>query len=125
MKHAESLLPHGKQWKLVWNDEFDGNTLDRGKWDFRLNMMQRRHTALLEGGIHFEDSCIHLELVRDKDQFTGNRRILKHFFPVADRDHTVLPAVNHEKRAGMVVGLLAPVSCDRQFPGSRPFRNRD
>ena len=69
MKHAESLLPHGKQWKLVWNDEFDGNTLDRGKWDFRLNMMQRRHTALLEGGIHFEDSCIHLELVRDKDQF--------------------------------------------------------
>ena len=36
--------------------------------------------------------------IRDKDQFTGNRRILKHFFPVADRDHTVLPAVNHEKR---------------------------
>ena len=24
--------PPGKQWKMVWNDEFDGASLDTGKW---------------------------------------------------------------------------------------------
>ena len=33
--HAASLLPKGKQWKLVWNDEFDGDTLDETKWSYR------------------------------------------------------------------------------------------
>ena len=28
MEHVKSLLPAGKQWKLVWNDEFDGTELD-------------------------------------------------------------------------------------------------
>ena len=31
-KHVDSLLPAGKSWKLVWHDEFDGDTLDRTKW---------------------------------------------------------------------------------------------
>jgi len=48
MKRAESILPAGKKWKLVWSDEFEGNELDRSKWDFRLNMMQRRHPSLVE-----------------------------------------------------------------------------
>jgi len=25
--------PDGKQWKLVWHDEFDGSTLDQSKWE--------------------------------------------------------------------------------------------
>lgn len=25
--------PEGKQWKLVWHDEFDGSTLDESKWE--------------------------------------------------------------------------------------------
>jgi len=25
--------PEGKSWKLVWNDEFDGTTLDESKWE--------------------------------------------------------------------------------------------
>jgi beta-glucanase (GH16 family) len=41
--HVESELPNGKQWKLVWNDEFDGNSLDTTKWGFRLHIMQTRH----------------------------------------------------------------------------------
>ncbi len=32
---AASILPAGKQWKLVWNDEFDGSALDESKWNFR------------------------------------------------------------------------------------------
>ncbi len=39
--HAPSLLPEGKNWKLVWADEFDGETLDTDKWDFRESMMGR------------------------------------------------------------------------------------
>ena len=31
MEHVKSLLPAHKKWRLVWNDEFDGNTLDARK----------------------------------------------------------------------------------------------
>lgn len=30
-----SLLPKGRTFKLVWNDEFDGNALDESKWGYR------------------------------------------------------------------------------------------
>lgn len=49
--HAPSLLPEGKQWKLVWQDEFDGDTLDRSKWDYRLCMMGKRYPAWVEEGV--------------------------------------------------------------------------
>ena len=29
---ADSLLPRGKTWKLVWHDEFDGAEIDKTKW---------------------------------------------------------------------------------------------
>ncbi len=34
-KNADTLpqLPAGQSWKLVWNDEFDGNKLDESKWE--------------------------------------------------------------------------------------------
>jgi beta-glucanase (GH16 family) len=32
---AGSLQP-GAEWKLTWSDEFDGNEIDRSKWDFDL-----------------------------------------------------------------------------------------
>ena len=53
-----SQLPKGKEWKLVWNDEFDGTELDRSKWDFRLHIMQKRYenwtedAAQLDGNGH-------------------------------------------------------------------------
>ena len=32
---AETKLPKKiPGWKLVWHDEFDGDAVDRGKWDF-------------------------------------------------------------------------------------------
>ncbi|PWJ54066.1 glycosyl hydrolase family 16 [Dyadobacter jejuensis] len=40
---GESQLPEGKNWKLVWSDEFDGEELDRTKWDYRMHIMQTRH----------------------------------------------------------------------------------
>ena len=46
--YIESNLPEGKNWKLVWSDEFDGTELDRTKWDFRLHLMQTRHETWTE-----------------------------------------------------------------------------
>ena len=34
-------LPTGKEWKLIWSDEFDGQTLDETKWN-RLGDSERR-----------------------------------------------------------------------------------
>ena len=51
--HEPSLLPDG-EWKMVWNDEFDGAELDRSKWDFRLSMMGRRHPAWVDRGVRLD-----------------------------------------------------------------------
>lgn len=68
--HAESLLPDGKQWKLVWNDEFDGDTLDRDKWDFRLHLMQRRHSTFTdEGAVLDGKSNLLLSLIEKDGQY--------------------------------------------------------
>ncbi len=34
-------LPSGKEWKLIWQDEFDGSALDETKWN-RLGDWKRR-----------------------------------------------------------------------------------
>lgn len=52
--HAPSLLPDGTRWRLVWNDEFDGETLDTDKWDYRTSMMGREHPAWTENGVHLD-----------------------------------------------------------------------
>lgn len=51
--HEPSVLPDGN-WKLVWNDEFDGTELDRTKWDYRLSMMGKRHPAWTDKGVHLD-----------------------------------------------------------------------
>ena len=52
--HEPSLLPEGKAWKLVWNDEFDGTELDTSKWDYRLSMMGLRWPAWTDKGVHLD-----------------------------------------------------------------------
>lgn len=59
--HVTSLVPEGKEWKLVWADEFDGNELDRSKWDFRREIMGTRHKAWCgEEGIELDgnSNCV-------------------------------------------------------------------
>ena len=51
--HEPSLLPDGA-WKLVWSDEFDGTSLARTKWDFRLSMMGLRHPAWVDRGVRLD-----------------------------------------------------------------------
>ena len=51
--HEPSMLPDGN-WKLVWNDEFDGTELDHTKWDYRMSMMGMRWPAWTDKGVHLD-----------------------------------------------------------------------
>ena len=52
--HEPSLLPKGRRFRLVWNDEFDGTELDRSKWAYRLCMMQKRHPAWTDQAVRLD-----------------------------------------------------------------------
>ena len=52
--HIPSYLPEEKNWKLIWNDEFDGPELDTSKWEFRLNVWGKRFAAYTDEGITFD-----------------------------------------------------------------------
>ena len=68
--HKESLLPENKNWKLVWNDEFDGDTLDETKWDFRLHLFHKPHPAYSKKGISFDgNSNLIMSVVEEDGQF--------------------------------------------------------
>ena len=63
--HEHSLLPEGN-WTLAWSDEFDGDTLDRSKWDFRLNFWGKPFPGYTDEGIVVRDGCVELHRV-EKD----------------------------------------------------------
>ena len=68
--HAPSFLPDGKKWKMIWNDEFDGDKLDESKWSFRRYLLQTKHHALAgEEALEIKDSCAHLKLVEKDGEF--------------------------------------------------------
>lgn len=69
--HAASLLPPGKKWQLVWHDEFDAPRLDESKWMYRLNFWGKPHPAFSDKGVHCENSCLHIDLVREGDNFNS------------------------------------------------------
>ena len=74
--HAPSLLPEGKKWKLVWNDEFDGKTLDKTKWDFRREIMGiRNHSWCGEEAIELDGkSNCHIRLI-EKDGYVQTAQL--------------------------------------------------
>ena len=54
--HEPSLLPDGFEFELAWADEFDGDTLDTTKWDFRRHLFHKTHDAWIgEEGIELRD----------------------------------------------------------------------
>lgn len=71
--HEPSLLPSGKKFKLVWNDEFDGNALDTTKWSFRTHFWGKRFPCFADendvDALEFKDSCIHLKLCEKNGRF--------------------------------------------------------
>ncbi len=68
--HAPSLLPENKNWKLVWHDEFDGDTLDMSKWSYRLHLMQNRHHTFADEGAELDgNSNLILKLIEKDGQY--------------------------------------------------------
>ena len=67
IQQIESNLPPDKKWKLVWDDEFDGNILDTTKWGFRLHIMQTRHETWTEDGVELDGKGNLLLKVYEKD----------------------------------------------------------
>ena len=65
--HADSFLPEGKKWKLVWNDEFDGTEQDTTKWSFRRNFWGKPFPPFTDEGVIVKDSCAELHLIRTAD----------------------------------------------------------
>ena len=51
--HEDSWLPEGN-WEMVWNDEFEGDRLDRSKWDYRLHMMGHRWPSWTDKGVYLD-----------------------------------------------------------------------
>ncbi len=66
---SESLLPKEKKWKLVWSDEFDGNSLDTTKWGFRLHIMQTRHQTFTTEGVEVKNGLLYINLIEKDGQY--------------------------------------------------------
>ena len=50
MHFTPSLLPQGREFKLVWNDEFRGTQLDTSKWGYRTNFWEPDgYTCYIDG----------------------------------------------------------------------------
>ena len=67
--HAASFLPSEKNWRLVWNDEFDLNHLDSDKWNYRLCYWGYPSPTFTTEGVEVSDSILKINLVRDGDSF--------------------------------------------------------
>ncbi|MGI6573102.1 MAG: glycoside hydrolase family 16 protein [Fermentimonas sp.] len=68
-QYVKSNLPEGKQWELVWHDEFDGNALDTTKWGFRLHIMQKRHQTFTTEGVEVKNGLLYLNLIEKEGQY--------------------------------------------------------
>ncbi len=67
--HAASWLPKDKNWKLVWNDEFDGDALDTSKWGFRRAFWGKISPTFTDEGITVSDGTLKIALIRKGDDF--------------------------------------------------------
>ena len=77
-----SLLPAGREFRLVWHDEFDGDRLDETKWRYRLHMMQKRHKPWTDepGAVVVEDGlCKFRRIFRDGDYFSAQLQTGENF----------------------------------------------
>ena len=65
-----SLLPSGRTFKLVWNDEFDGDRLDETKWGYRTNFWgSAAHwfATPADNAVEVKDGLLRLKLVKRAD----------------------------------------------------------
>lgn len=66
----ESVLPSNKKWELIWYDEFDGNTLDTTKWNYRLNYWGYKSPTFTKEGVELDgEGHLKISLIRKGDDF--------------------------------------------------------
>lgn len=58
--HISSYLPEEYDFRLIWQDEFDGDSLDRSKWNFRLNYWGKPGKAYTDQGVIVRNGCVEL-----------------------------------------------------------------
>lgn len=67
--HSPSYLPEG-EWKLAWADEFDGDTLDESKWNFREYFWGKKSPTFTREGVSVDgNSNLVISLVKKGDDF--------------------------------------------------------
>ena len=67
--HSPSYLPEG-EWKLAWADEFDGNTLDESKWNFREYFWGKKSPTFTREGVSVDgNSNLVISLVKKGDDY--------------------------------------------------------
>lgn len=67
---ASSFLPEGRNFKLVWHDEFNGATLDESKWGYRTNFWGRPahwFATPADNAVEVKDGYVHLKLIKRPD----------------------------------------------------------
>lgn len=52
--HEPSLLPEGREWRLAFADEFDGDTLNTEVWNFRLNYWGQKAEQFTDKGVSLD-----------------------------------------------------------------------
>ena len=72
--HACSMLPEGKEWHMVWSDEFDGEALDESKWNYRMYFWGRKSPTFTKEGVELDGkSNLHIKLIkRDGNFYSGH-----------------------------------------------------
>ena len=68
--HEPSLLPDG-EWTLAWSDEFDGDTLDTGKWSFRRNFWGKPFPGYTDKGVIVRDGCVELHRTEENGYYVS------------------------------------------------------
>ena len=69
-ERVPSMLPKGREFKLIWSDEFEGTALDASKWSFRTNFWGKRanwFAAPEDGAVTVKDGCAYLRIVKRPD----------------------------------------------------------
>lgn len=62
-----SLLPENMEFKLVWNDEFNGNSVDESKWFYRTSFWMRKahwFASPEDGAVEVKDGKAYLKIVK-------------------------------------------------------------
>ena len=100
--HAPSLLPDGYDFELVWSDEFDGDSVDPSKWDYRLCMMGKRHPAWTDKGVKVENGCAVFSIFEENGEVVSSQLQTGYNF----MDEPVLPTKFGESHLQWPIGKL-------------------